>query len=49
MGEAFGILLCRSSRNGFTHRVMVERPTSMAMAATAMVSSGQGPVEWIRV
>ena len=32
-----GILPCRSSRNCFTHRVMVERPTSIALAAAATV------------
>lgn len=37
IGEALGILPCRSSRNCFTHRVMVERPTSIALAAAATV------------
>lgn len=36
-GEAFGVLPCRSSRNCFTHRVIVERPTSIALAASATV------------
>src|SRR5699024_12140910 len=37
MGEAFGVFPCRSSRNCFTHRVIVERPTSIALAASATV------------
>ena len=37
IGEAFGVFPCRSSRNCFTHRVIVERPTSIALAASATV------------
>lgn len=37
MGEVLGIFPCRSSRNYFTHRVIVERPTPIALAASATV------------